>query len=130
MLWWNKYIGIPFEEKGRTALGTDCWGLVKLVYKIEREIDLPGFEACYDHTNDAARIEAQLEQEWSYNWQHPEEPQPFDIIILRRRGVPMHVGIVTRPGFMLHCERGMDTVHEQYTGMRWKGNIVGFARHG
>lgn len=129
MNWWNKYIGIPFEEKGRTALACDCWGLVRLVYKIEKEIDLPSFDECYEHTNDVKKIDAHITNTWSSQWSHPENPEPFDLIILKRRGVPMHVGIVTKPGFMLHCERGTGTVHEKYTGMRWQNNVTGFARY-
>ena len=128
MGWWTKYVGIPFEDKGRTTLSVDCWGLVRLVYKIEKEIDLPSYDECYDHTNDVSKIDSHIKNEWAMSWSHPDAPESFDIIILKRRGVPMHVGIVTRPGFMLHCEQGAGTVHEKYTSMRWENKLMGFAR--
>ena len=37
----TKYIGIPYLDKGRTFAGCDCYGLVKLYYKNELNIDIP-----------------------------------------------------------------------------------------
>ncbi len=40
----NKYIGLPYRESGRSIEGVDCFGLIRLIYKEVREIELPGFE--------------------------------------------------------------------------------------
>ena len=32
-MWWNRYVGIPFEWDGHSLNGASCWGLVWLVQK-------------------------------------------------------------------------------------------------
>jgi cell wall-associated NlpC family hydrolase len=39
----EKYINLPYRHKGRDFLGVDCWGLVYLVYKEEKNILIPDF---------------------------------------------------------------------------------------
>jgi len=39
----SKYTNIPYKYKGSDFNGCDCWGLVKLIMKEERNIILPEF---------------------------------------------------------------------------------------
>ena len=129
MDWWNKYIGLPFAEKGRDLSGLDCWGLVQLVYQAERDIILPGYEWCYQTTNDRERLGDAISLERQARWIQVDQPQPFDAVLLSMRGVPMHVGLVTRAGSMIHCAHGVGAVHERYDGMRWQSKVKGFFRY-
>jgi len=52
-----------------------------------------------------------------------------DVIILRVRGKPMHVGLVLGDRQMLHIEFGINSVLERYTGARWAERIFGFYRY-
>lgn len=128
MAWYSKYIGIPFVDKGREESGLDCWGLVRLVYKNELDIDLPDYLDYYESTNDRFATAKIVEYESNENWIIPDDVKEFDVIILNMRGVPMHVGIVTKDKHMIHCARGIGTTHENYRTSRWKHKVEGFAR--
>lgn len=128
-MWWNDYINIPFEEKGRGPDGCDCWGLVQLIYKRELNIDLPGYEEIYETTNDHEILAKTIKHERNLHWQMPKKGKEFDVIILKMKGIPFHVGIVTKPGHMIHCSQNIGTAHESYKNMRWKNKVIGFARH-
>lgn len=39
----SRYIGIPYKYKGRDFSGVDCYGLVYLIYKKEKNLNLPDF---------------------------------------------------------------------------------------
>lgn len=131
MSWHNDYVGIQFAEKGRgKGNPVDCWGLVQLVYAERLGIALPDYLEDYETTDDRDTIGEHIGNVIRENWHEPAAPEPFDVIILRLRGVPMHVGLVTRPGYMLHCARGVGAVHESYNSSKWRSNVMGFARHG
>jgi cell wall-associated NlpC family hydrolase len=131
MEWARKYIGIPFREKGRDEDGLDCWGLVRLVFKEERGIVLPSYDESYSSTEDSEAIEA-LVIENKTSWQEVPagKERPWDVVLLRLRGRPMHVGLVTAPGFMLHITRETFYVaHESYRAAIWRSKILGFYRY-
>lgn len=129
-MWWLNYVGLPFADRGRDALnGFDCWGLVRQVYSTRLGIELPSYDDDYADTLKAAEICAAIEKH-SQGWTTVTgDVQEYDLIILRMRGVPMHVGIVTREGYMLHSLDGMGVVHHKYNSMAWSDRIVGFIRH-
>lgn len=129
-MWCQKYMHLPFVERGRDGAGVDCWGLVRMVYAQELGIALPDYLDCYDTTQDSARISEAISQHREGAWFTPASPQAFDVIILRMRGVAMHVGIVTQRGEMLHCSQGVGVSIERYDAIKWQHKITGFARHG
>ncbi len=129
-MWWNQYIGKPFAEKGRGPHEFDCWGLVRQVYLDHLGIELPSYTEKYETTDDRDLLGEVIGRESKEKWDDVTQPKPFDVIILRLRGVPMHVGLVTKPGFMIHCARGIGVVNEKYDSARWRCNVLGFVRHG
>lgn len=127
-MWWNNYLDIRFKEKGRTAMGCDCWGLVRLIYQEQCSIPLPSYDDDYIATNNHEILSVLIDSE-SRKWNQVEKPHEFDVVVLRLKGVPFHVGVVTRGGFMLHCSQGINTSHERLDSMRWKNRIIGYYRH-
>ena len=127
----SNYVGIPFVDKGREASGLDCWGLVRLWYRQERCIDLPCYADIYTDTQDERPISDEIKRAIDAEWIKIESKhaREGDVIILRMRGVPMHVGIVTKRGYMLHCEEGVGVALERYDSARWASRVVGFVRY-
>lgn len=127
-MWWNKYIDFKFEDKGREVDRGDCWGLLKQIYEKELGIFLPDYREFYENTMDRHALSELIKQE-KKTWVPVQQPDPFDVIILNMRGVPMHVGVVTKRGFMIHCARGVNTSHERYDSVKWRNKVVGFERY-
>lgn len=121
---------IPFVDKGRSMDGADCWGLVCLVYKQELGITLPDYLDVYANVEDYATIAA-INSVEALNFPSVpiEDIREFDVITLRIRNAPIHVAIATGDGFMLHCERGINTAHVRIDGKRWGNRIVGVNRY-
>lgn len=128
----NKYVGLRYLAGGRDVdgevPGVDCWGLVRLVYDREFGIKLPGHDGVNrDTTSDedlADYAAAQME-----DWERVRNPEPGDMVRLRIRGNPMHVGIVTAPGDFLHVRAGNDSVVDRYRSRLWADRVEGFYRY-
>lgn len=127
--WWNKYMRIPFVEKGRTEQGADCYGLGRLIYERELGIILPSYDDLYENTIHKSTVSKTINDVKAANFKTVETPKPFDFIILRFCGLPMHLGIVTNTNYMIHCSKDIGVAYEKYTGMRWKDKIIGFQRY-
>jgi len=132
MSWSADYIGIPFRTRGRDRAGLDCYGLVRLVFAERLGIELPAFLDEYeslDHeelphvaraieANRGDWVEIPLGQE-----------REFDVPLLRFSGLPIHVGVITKPGQMLHVMRGINAAHSDYLTPLMKPKLIGIFRH-
>ena len=130
--WYNKYIRAKFAIKGRGPDVFDCWGLLQWVYAHDHpdKIILPGYEELYKTTYDKEHLANLIFEQRQAKWQPVTTPQPWDAILLDFEGFAMHVGIVTEPGWMLHCGHGINTSHEKYPSIRWPDSkIQGFFRY-
>ena len=132
-VWVEKYIGLPFKVKGRDRSGIDCWGLVLLVTFEQQAVVMPAFDKGYDGTyapDDAAKIGNIVKTVGPISTVIPAgQEKCFDVIVLRLKGQPMHVGIVLGDGIMLHIESGIESCIESYHSMRWKDRIYGIYRY-
>jgi cell wall-associated NlpC family hydrolase len=61
----RNYIGIPFSPRQSGFDGADCYGLIRLFYRTELMIELPGFNISPD---DKARIFAQYINARQQHW--------------------------------------------------------------
>lgn len=126
--WSNAYVGIPFEDRGRDALGLDCWGLVRLVYDEQLGIDLPSLNDGYESTEDAAAIAGIYEVERS-EWIERPGPAPGDVVMFRLLAIPLHVGVVVDARTFLHTMERRGTCVERLTGPAWSARVLAFYRH-
>ena len=129
----SEYIGIPFVDLGRDREGLDCWGLFRLVLQEQLGIELPSFIEVYEGETSnwehlGRAITGRIAQ---VGWEPVPagQEQPGDGVLCRLRGEPMHVGVVVRPGIMIHTHRGTNACLEPYRRAQWRSRILGFYRH-
>jgi len=129
-LWVQRYVGVPFKEKGRAWDGWDCWGCVRMVLQERQGIMLPSYTEGYDTSEDRDEIAAMMRGETTSHWQPVGELEvhPCDGIVLRILGMPIHFGVVVAPGLFLHALRGVGTVVERWDSLLWQRRVVGFLR--
>ena len=124
---YDKYIGLPYLENGRTEAGVDCWGLARLFYKDQFNIDLPSYTDEYDGGQDPAIISvvnAHID-----NWKQLNTPNIGDLCLFNIMGEPTHVGIYIGENKFLHSREGMDSVIESLDNIKWKNRFQGFYKY-
>jgi sulfur carrier protein ThiS len=120
----EKYIGIPFLEKGRDASGVDCWGLVRLIYKQEYDIALPSFVEDYTLSDDA-RI-GELFAQYKEGWAPLTQPTVGCVVLFRMFGTESHIGVVVDNSHFIHVREGRDSVIESLESAKWSKRVVGY----
>jgi hypothetical protein len=123
----EKYIGIPYLEKGRDTAGLDCWGLVRLIYKEVYNIDLPSFQDSYVLEDDE-RI-AELFAQYKEGWQPVETPVCGDLVLFRILGVTQHVGVMINNTQFVHVRQNSNSAVESVANAKWAKRVVGFYKY-
>jgi len=134
--WVADYVGLPFAEHGRDRHGIDCWGLVRLVLAERFGIEVPSYAGDYPGICDKAEI-GRLIEDGMGPWRAVPATRACagDGVLFKtldretRTAWPGHVGIVVAPGWMLHCERGKETVMERYVAPKWGTRLIGVYRY-
>lgn len=125
----DEFVGIPWRDLGRTRDGCDCWGLVLLVFR-DLGIELPALHEAYstaaDHRQVAGLVDG-VRGDWSPI--NAGSERPFDAILFTQGRIPSHVGIVVKPGKMLHLAERQSSLIETYRDGKWHHRIEGFYRH-
>jgi cell wall-associated NlpC family hydrolase len=128
------YIGIPFIDGGRDMTGCDCWGLIRLVYRLEAGIELPSYgEIAAADLLAVAR--SMRDDAFADPWRRvTDEPRrPMDVVLMRRLGdggkAPVHVGIMVDPKRMLHIVEAADSHTVPLDHPTVKPRILDFFRH-
>lgn len=126
----NEYVGIPFLEKGRDVYGADCYGLLCAVYSDMLGIQLPSFSDAYVTTQDSQALADLIHGNISPWRQIPAgEEKTLDAVLMTEGGVPRHIGVVVKKGYVLHVENGGEACIERYRDGRLKHKVRGFYRH-
>jgi len=122
-------VGVPFRDLGRDWSGWDCWGLVVRAFREVFGIDLPTYEGDYADTEDEAIAGLFQDRDQLGRLIAAGRERPGDVVVLRLRGLPWHVGLVIEPGRMLHAFKGTETCLDNYRNKVWEKRIVGIYRH-
>jgi cell wall-associated NlpC family hydrolase len=125
----DRFVGIPYLDKGRTAAGLDCWGLVQLVFQELRGVELPSYVDRYVTAADRKAISALIAGEID-PWRPIEKGQEsmFDGVLIREGRIPRHIGLVTEPGRLLHVDVDQTSRIEPYRHGILASRVVGFYR--
>lgn len=124
-MWYNDYVGIPFLDKGRTKAGSDCWGIVRLIYDEQFNIKLPSFaDADYDYTDDS-RVE-ELFASNREGWEVTDNPKPGSIVLFRILGREAHVGVYIGDDKFIHSRDKFSSAIENLSSTKWRLRIAGF----
>lgn len=117
--WVNDYVGVPYLVNGRDRSGWDCWGLIVVAFKEQRDIVLPDWRVSTtrDHLGELAEAVTVItrgvrEAVRCGNAQRIEAAEPWAIVTVQRRHLPNHVGVMVG-NYVLHCaEKTAGTVCE------------------
>jgi len=135
--WLSKYQLIPFEDKGRSFSGCDCWGLVLLILKNEAGIEVPSFDeiSCRDGESVNGKVDDEI---LSGLWEEVDESEvaPFDLVVLRGsiivkgRVFPArtHIGILSDKLNIIHTEIGTGVVSVDRKNRTVRDRIFGYYR--
>jgi hypothetical protein len=122
---YGDYLNLPYAANGRERAGLDCWGLVRLVLQEQHGIELPTYLEIDANDHGAVRQAMLRARE---GWLPVTQPESGDVVHLRL-GDEMHVGVVTRQGWMLHVMRGERSSFARLDDTRWRNRILGFYRY-
>lgn len=124
--WVEKYIGVPFEARGRHYSGVDCWGLVRMVLSEEFGKPLPCLASEYQEIDPRVTERLVSETRSMIDAARVEEPQAGDIVVMRISGHPCHVGIYCGHGIVLHVEAGKNAITHRVDSHYLKNRIEGY----
>ena len=126
-MWSNKYIGIPYKQKGRDFDGIDCWGLVRLIYKEEYNVQLPSFVNDYTE-DDTIRIQ-DLVAQYKEGWEQLDEPQEGCVVLFRILGTESHIGVAISSTQFIHAREKYTSAVESFDSTAWKNRVIGYFKY-
>lgn len=120
---YDKYVGIPYLENGRTESGIDCWGLARLFYKQEFNIELPSYDTEYMGSYDP-KVSKAINY-YKDNWTKTSAPKLGDLCLFNILGEPTHVGLYLENSKFLHARDGHSSVIESLKSSAWNRRLEG-----
>lgn len=134
MEWANRYVGIHWLDRGRSWLGCDCYGLVRLVLAEQCHIELDAHEQFYRTVKgDRDMIASTITREKCLpGWRKLDADdvvQPFDVSLFVVGGLPIHCAVMISRELMLHVRAGADAVIESIRRPYWRSRREGVYRH-
>lgn len=137
--WAGRYIGIPFTDRGRSAVGCDCYGLVRIVLADQAGITLPEFGGCGQITDKAEQADLIADSKKTMRWLPVEQgkERPFDVLLIdgvyksasgEFKSAPLHMGVVVARGWTLHTREATDSRLERYDVRPLASSVSGIFR--
>ena len=129
----DRAILVPFEEKGRSWGGWDCWGIPYLGFREVLGIQLPEMTGKYSSTRRLKELRILIDRNKGTEWVSVDEPRAMDCVILLMMGESCHIGLMLDEVHVLHVEANCMTIVERIDQPPWRGTgydkVEGFYRH-
>lgn len=126
----NKYIGIEFEDLGRTEKGLDCWGLLCLIYEEHFNINLPPYVSDYSTSDKPKEVTLTIDKgrpDWSEVT--IASGKPGDLLLFALASIPTHVGMYIGNNKFIHIIKGSNCTIEKINAPLWRRRFNGIFRH-
>ena len=127
---YRKYIGLPYLNMGRSFSGVDCFGLLYVLYFMERGIILPDYTEL-KYNKDWYKHENHILDSINSKWTKVEEPYKlWDALIfyLSSPTIANHVGIYIEENKFLHIYEGQTSMIS-HLNKQWKSKIYAGMRY-
>ena len=121
MDWVNRYIGIPYANRGR-GKSLDCWGLIRRIYTVQRGINLDNLDG-YSDSEDDRQVMGVIDKESESNWEMVRTPALYDVIVFKLAGKPCHVGLALGDNTFIHALKGRDVSVERLSNVLWRNRV-------
>lgn len=126
----DRFVGIPYRDRGRDFDGCDCYGLVWLVNREILSRELPSLHDRYTLPADRKVIAGLIAGEMQ-PWREvvAGAEMAFDCALMREGDQARHIGLIVAPGQLLHVEEDSISRIERYRSGTMRHRIVGFFRY-
>lgn len=130
-MWYDKYIGIPYKELGRTTDGLDCYGLCHEVYKNELGIIIPDYYNIGFYKSSDEKEQEEIKRSLqkiilgeALNWEEIpiDKIKEYDLLLFKMCGYVIHIGLALTKDTMLHCFNGTECCVERLYP-KWNGRL-------
>jgi cell wall-associated NlpC family hydrolase len=127
--WCEKWVGLPFRDKGRGPDAFDCWGLVRAVLIEQFGVTLPDYADAYTDAHDHASVAAAVEAGLRDGWQIVPTPRCGDLVVIKIAGRPWHCALAVTPARFLHVPDKGTSCIERFDNVIWTRRLEGIYRH-
>lgn len=118
---YTDYIGIPFKYGGRDRKELDCYGLVMLLYKELKGIEIPDVISPQTLAEISTVVESQKQSYWQKC-----EPKEGAVLIFGIKGYGAHVGYMLDNDRMIHTwEKTSGVTIERLSINGWNRRLLG-----
>lgn len=118
---WDKYIGIPFVDNGRIVEsdgGLDCWGLVRVAYQEQLDIELPMLPNAIN-TVDVSDREKLIVDTAGAVWMEMSDVKEANLMLCHLAN-RTHVGIYIGSNRILNTKENVGSCIEKLDTPRWR----------
>jgi len=124
----REYLGIQYEDFGRTKKGLDCWGLCCIIAKEKFDYELPALNGKYLSASNGASVSDLVEFEKLKGWRKVTKYEAGDIVVFKVAGFACHVGTYIGEGRFIHILAGSEVTIENLDSIVWKKRLDGVYR--